>query len=347
MNYRINLLIAFCLLLLPSMAGATSGVVSEQLFFLEPDGRHALVYTTSRTDYANYNMWLPNKAGVSKEEYISNFLYIHPKEYTWDTNSRKGYNVLKFPGRSFAGLERVDLDSNLQISEDGIFHFNNWPKRMKTPTGHYGLWNSPDNFEKVAYTWVFPENFEPVRYMANHAGEWVRNHNTITYYGSDVNDIVFDIMYQPSSHATYEALKEGLSGEDVEISQGPEGVNISVAATVLYPSGIADLSDQGKTILNKVAGTLKDRDDMKIIVGGHTDNVPIGPELVSKFPTNWELASIRSVNVIHFLAEKGIREAQLESRSFSFYQPVDSNESEKGRSQNRRIELLIVENIKV
>jgi len=99
------------------------------------------------------------------------------------------------------------------------------------------------------------------------------------------------------------------------------------------------LSDKGKFILNKVAETLKNRDDVRIIVGGHTDNVPISGQLASRFPTNWELGSIRSINVVHFLAEKGLEEAQLESRAFSFYQPLGSNDTELDRAKNRRIEL--------
>ena len=187
MNYLIKMLVAFCLLSSASLAEAASGAISEQLYLLEADGHHALVYTTSRTDYANYNMWFPNKAGFNREDYIRNFLYLYPNEYTWDTHSEKAFTLLKFPGRSFAGLERIELESSLQVTKDGVFHFNNWRKKVKTPTGHYGLWNSPDNFEKIAYTWVFPANFKPVAYKANRTGEWVNKLNTITYYGSDVN----------------------------------------------------------------------------------------------------------------------------------------------------------------
>ena len=346
MDHLKKMLIALCLLASASFAEAASGVISEQIYFLEEDGRHALVYTTSRTSYSNYNMWFQNREGNETEDYIKNFLYIYPKEYTWDTDSKKGFTLLKFPGRSFAGLERIELEASLQVTNDGVFHFSNWRKKVKTPDGHYGLWNSPDNFEKIAYTWVFPATLEPVEYMANREGEWVQRHNTITYYGSNINDLEFNITYRPSSHNTYESLKKNLADEDVVIAQGPSGIKISVAATVLYPSGVAELSGKGKSLLSKVAETLKDRKDVNIIVEGHTDNMPIIGQLASMFPTNWELASVRSINVVHFLAEKGIEESQLESRSFSSHRPIASNATEKGRVQNRRIELLIEENSK-
>ncbi len=340
-----KLLIVSCLLASASFAEA-SGVVSEQVNFLAEDGRNALIYTTSRSDYSNYNLWFRDKEGYDTEDYIKDFLYIYPYEFTWDTVSRNGYTLLKLPERSFASLEQVEFEEGvtLQVSEDGVYTYDNWGDKVKTPDGHYGLWNSPDNFQNIAYSWVFPANLEPVEYRANREGEWVRRHNTITYYGSNVNDLVFEIKYRPSSHETYEALKKKLADESqVEIAQEPTGVKLTVAATVLYPSGVAVLSDTGKSILSKVAETLKDRRNLNIIVEGHTDDVPISRRLASTFATNWELASARSINVVHFLAEEGIEESRFESAAFSFHRPVASNDTEKGKAQNRRIEMLIVE----
>jgi len=344
MTHLKKLLIVFCLLASASFAEA-SGVISEQIYFLEEDGRHALIYTTSRTDYSNYNMWFRNREGYETEDYVKNFLYIYPNEYTWDTASKNGYTLLKMHGRSFAGMERVELEAGLQVTEDGVYNFSNCRDKVKTPEGHYGLWNSPDNFEKIAYSWVFPANLEPVEYKANRKGEWVHRHNTITYYGSNVNNLEFEITYRPSTHETYDALKEKLATEtEIEVEQAPTGVKITVAATVLYPSGIAVLSDRGKSVLCKVAETLKNRKNVNIIVEGHTDNVPISPMLASTFATNWELASARSINIIHFLVEKGMDESRFGSGAFSFQRPIASNETEEGKAKNRRIELLIEEN---
>ncbi|MBW2570023.1 MAG: hypothetical protein JRE47_11845, partial [Deltaproteobacteria bacterium] len=102
-------------------------------------------------------------------------------------------------GRSFAGMERVELEAGLQVTEDGVYNFSNCRNKVKTPDGHYGLWNSPDNFEKIAYSWVFPANLEPIEYKANREGKWVHRHNTITYYGSNVNNLEFQITYRPST----------------------------------------------------------------------------------------------------------------------------------------------------
>ena len=110
-----KLLIALCLLASASFAEA-SGVISEQIYFLEEDGRHALIYTTNRTDYSNYNMWFRNREGYKTEDYIKDFLYIYPNEYAWDTVSKNGYTILKMPGRNFAGMERVELETGLHVT---------------------------------------------------------------------------------------------------------------------------------------------------------------------------------------------------------------------------------------
>lgn len=339
-----KILIALCLLASASFAEA-SGVISEQIYFLEEDGRHALIYTTNRSDYSNYNMWFRNREGYKTEDYIKDFLYIYPNEYAWDTVSKNGYTILKMPGRNFAGMERVELEAGLHVTEDGVYNFSNYRDKVKTPDGHYGLWNSPDNFEKISYSWVFPANLEPIEYRSNREGKWVHRHNTITYYGSNVNDLEFEIAYRPSTHETYDALKEKLATEtEIEVEQAPTGVKITVAATVLYPSGIAILSDRGKSVLSKVAETLKNHKNVNIIVEGHTDNIPISLKLVSTFATNWELASARSINIVHFLVEKGIEESRFESRAFSSQRPIASNDTVEGKAKNRRIELLIEEN---
>jgi chemotaxis protein MotB len=65
--------------------------------------------------------------------------------------------------------------------------------------------------------------------------------------------------------------------------------------------------------------------------------------LVRQFPTNWELSTARATNVVRFLQEKtGIEAARLQAVGLSEFHPVASNNAEKGRSQNRRIEIALL-----
>ena len=96
-------------------------------------------------------------------------------------------------------------------------------------------------------------------------------------------------------------------------------------------------------MLIEIAESFKGIETQDIVVEGHTDNVPIGPDLIETYPTNWELSAARAIAVVRFLQEKGgIHPERLSARAYSYYRPVASNTSEEDRRQNRRIEIVLV-----
>jgi chemotaxis protein MotB len=96
-------------------------------------------------------------------------------------------------------------------------------------------------------------------------------------------------------------------------------------------------------VLDKFAGNLKQQPSLQAVIAGHTDNRPIGPGLAAKYPSNWELSSARSINIIHYLVNQGVAEDRFESRAFSFMQPVAGNDNAASREKNRRIEIFLTE----
>jgi chemotaxis protein MotB len=65
-----------------------------------------------------------------------------------------------------------------------------------------------------------------------------------------------------------------------------------------------------------------------------------------KFPSNWELSAARAAAVVrHFQKEIGIDPENLEAVGHSFYDPVATNETEEGRAQNRRVNIVIAPKI--
>ncbi len=75
---------------------------------------------------------------------------------------------------------------------------------------------------------------------------------------------------------------------------------------------------------------------------GHTDNVPIGPAIIDKFPTNWELSTARATTVVRYLQERGVNPGYLSAEGYSEYRPVAPNDTEEGKSKNRRIEIVLI-----
>jgi chemotaxis protein MotB len=146
---------------------------------------------------------------------------------------------------------------------------------------------------------------------------------------------------------TYETLmadmKEEIDQGQIKITQLADRLSVSMVDKILFPSGEAEITPEGLKVLDRVGNVLKNAEGKIIRVEGHTDNVPIHPNLQKKFPTNWELSTARAANVVRFLQEKvGIKGTRLQVIGMSEYSPVTSNETATGRSQNRRIEITLL-----
>jgi chemotaxis protein MotB len=111
---------------------------------------------------------------------------------------------------------------------------------------------------------------------------------------------------------------------------------------VLFASGKADLSPEGKAVLTEVAAVLKEFPDRKFVIGGHTDNVPLKG---SKYKDNWELATARALTVTKFLIEQGVSPKSLSAAGYGEFDPIADNGTDEGRQENRRIEIILVPNI--
>ena len=118
-----------------------------------------------------------------------------------------------------------------------------------------------------------------------------------------------------------------------------DGLMIRIKEKALFPSGSADLVPESQRIGPIIAGLLAPISE-RVIISGHTDNVPISN---ARFPSNWELSSSRALNFMKFiLAQDGrLQPARFSATGCSEYRPVASNSTEEGRTQNRRVEVLI------
>jgi len=113
---------------------------------------------------------------------------------------------------------------------------------------------------------------------------------------------------------------------------------VQLPEQVLFPSGSAELTDEGSKSLDEVAKILRTIRDRRFIVAGHTDNVPVATE---RYASNWELSSARAVKVTRELIRGGLRPEQLVAAGYSEYDPVARNVTVSGRQENRRIEIIL------
>jgi chemotaxis protein MotB len=137
------------------------------------------------------------------------------------------------------------------------------------------------------------------------------------------------------------ALRHEIAEKDVELRRAREGLALSIVDRVLFPSGQARLTAEGLAVIDKVAAVLARIPSRRILIEGHTDSVPIGPELRAQFPSNRELSAARATEVVRQLAARGVSVLALEAVGRADTRPVASNDTEAGRRRNRRIEIIL------
>jgi chemotaxis protein MotB len=147
--------------------------------------------------------------------------------------------------------------------------------------------------------------------------------------------------------ATYERLLSTLQSEiaakDVALERANSRVTVAIEDRVLFPSGQATLTPAGERVIDKVGTALAGVTDRRVLIEGHTDNVPIGPQLRSRFPSNWELSTARATEVVRRLIDRThLAPERVQPAGRADTDPVVSNDTEDGRRRNRRIEIILL-----
>lgn len=139
------------------------------------------------------------------------------------------------------------------------------------------------------------------------------------------------------------SLKTEIAKQTIKLEEMEGKLKLTFVDKILFDTGKVEIKDRGKELLLEIAVTLNEDKGHNIWVEGHTDNVPIGKLLKERFPSNWELSAARAAAVVRFLQEEsGLEPERLSASGYSYFRPVESNDTPEGRSQNRRIEIILV-----
>ena len=157
--------------------------------------------------------------------------------------------------------------------------------------------------------------------------------------GSCVFQSTYNSMLQ-QQQAIEASLQKEINAQQVEIQQLENGIRVRMTSDLLYREGSVELNPNGAAALDKVAPTFAGQ-TYQIDVVGNTDNVPIGPGLADRYPTNWELAGARAAVVVRRLQTDGVDPGRMRAISAGQYHPVASNDTPEGRAQNRRTDILL------
>ena len=134
------------------------------------------------------------------------------------------------------------------------------------------------------------------------------------------------------------SLQTEIESGRVELSELKGKLTVKMKDKILFASGSATVGKDGLAALAKVAEALRGVQGKVIRVEGHTDNVPTGG---APWASNWELSTARALAVVRALQDKGVDPTRLAAAGYGEYQPIAENETPEGRSQNRRIEIVL------
>jgi chemotaxis protein MotB len=138
------------------------------------------------------------------------------------------------------------------------------------------------------------------------------------------------------------SLQSEIANGEIRIQQVADRLTINMVDRILFDSGQGHVKPAGLKVLKQVGDVLKDIKDKQIRIEGHTDNVRIGGKLKDRFPTNWELSTTRATSVVRYLVDKGgIDASNISAVGYADMRPIATNDTEEGRSSNRRIEIVL------
>jgi chemotaxis protein MotB len=138
------------------------------------------------------------------------------------------------------------------------------------------------------------------------------------------------------------SLQDEISKGNITIQQVRDRLTINMVDRVLFDSGKSQVKPAGVKVLKQVGDVINKISDKQIRIEGHTDNVPISSKLQDRFKTNWELSTARATTVVRYLIDQGGVDRQyLSAVGYADTHPLASNDTEEGRSSNRRIEIVL------
>ena len=139
--------------------------------------------------------------------------------------------------------------------------------------------------------------------------------------------------------------KEGLE-QKMTTKLTKAGLMIELSSNTFFDSGSADVRSSMLKTLQDLSHVIQNlpTNDYRVEIEGHTDNVPIR---TARFPSNWELSAMRSINVLHIFEETGLPKDRITATAFAETKPKVANTNASGvnlpqnQAKNRRVVVYI------
>jgi outer membrane protein OmpA-like peptidoglycan-associated protein len=131
-----------------------------------------------------------------------------------------------------------------------------------------------------------------------------------------------------------ETLARLAAANAAAVKEEPRGTVITLAGGVLFASNKSQLLPGAQNSLNQIAEALKDQDDKRVLIEGHTDSR-------GSDATNQALSKARAESVGSYLISHGVPAERVTTAGLGPSRPVADNNTAEGRANNRRVEIVI------
>lgn len=125
-----------------------------------------------------------------------------------------------------------------------------------------------------------------------------------------------------------------------EVIKAGEGIIVKFDSGILFDFDKADLKANAKENIRQLVKTMNENADTDILIVGHTDNV-------GRASYNQGLSERRAASVKSYAVAQGLASGRIKTKGMGADEPISSNETDAGRAENRRVEIVIVANDKM
>ncbi len=142
------------------------------------------------------------------------------------------------------------------------------------------------------------------------------------------------LFYVKMLYLSEKKVEDGQIQHDFKLDKVEVGSKM-ILNNIFFETNSSSLKSESYEELERVVRLLKDNPSIRLEISGHTDNV-------GGYRANLRLSEARAKSVVEYLISKGIDKKRLEYKGYSFTQPVADNNTEEGRSKNRRVEFKVL-----
>ncbi|MFC2108958.1 OmpA family protein [Bacteroidota bacterium] len=160
---------------------------------------------------------------------------------------------------------------------------------------------------------------------------------------NDLEKLIADkeAAMQRLKNAVSNALK-GFEGKGLTVVNKNGNVYVSMENKLLFNSGSWAVGANGENAVKELAKVLVRNPDIKVLIEGHTDNVPYKGPVIKD---NWDLSVKRATAIVRILERANVSANQITAAGRGEFVPVASNSSSAGKAKNRRIEIILSPNL--